>query len=495
MQECSFKMQFFTASLALLTLTAVAQCSPQFILSGPQLPRGRNFFFPSGSSSSRNSVQTPPGPEFSRIVNEPRRPQPGTTQNRQDFDGEFNEPGEDFGDEGRGQNRPDSGAAWDSSLNVNGQNRPHVAENRPVGSVAGTPETVEQNRPGNGGDRTASRPDEFNRPDSQGQSRPAIGNEFNRPANGAEVSRPAIGNEFGQPANDNELSRPASGNEFNRPVSSRPNTPFNQERPFGGNDRPRPNPPPIASNEVNRPNFFDLPYPAFGGNVPFRPDAFNFGRPPFGLAPSRPPFDLVPNRPPLGNKFDYRPGVDCTKTGDLGRPEVQPFNPSRPGPFDRPLFTPGPRPTGNPGVEKNDSSEESGEDKSDEDESGENSSESSEESVEAGGSSNSLPNKWGIENPATPTTQVTKVTQPCSCAPTPEYNPVCGTDNQTYGNPRTLECARVCNRSPGVQLAYHSACLGRPIVPSLSGWTSPPQTFSQSQAQAQSQSSGRRVEW
>lgn len=33
---------------------------------------------------------------------------------------------------------------------------------------------------------------------------------------------------------------------------------------------------------------------------------------------------------------------------------------------------------------------------------------------------------------------------PCSCPFTPEYSPVCGSDNQTYLNPAVLNCYRTC---------------------------------------------------
>lgn len=34
----------------------------------------------------------------------------------------------------------------------------------------------------------------------------------------------------------------------------------------------------------------------------------------------------------------------------------------------------------------------------------------------------------------------------CNCATTPEYNPVCGSNSQTYSNPQKLKCAQRCGQ-------------------------------------------------
>ncbi|XP_046385102.1 translation initiation factor IF-2-like [Ischnura elegans] len=44
----------------------------------------------------------------------------------------------------------------------------------------------------------------------------------------------------------------------------------------------------------------------------------------------------------------------------------------------------------------------------------------------------------------------------CSCPSTPEYNPVCGTDGVSYGNPGKLNCARVCGRT--VSILHYGNC-------------------------------------
>ncbi|XP_011635299.1 uncharacterized protein LOC105425965 [Pogonomyrmex barbatus] len=42
------------------------------------------------------------------------------------------------------------------------------------------------------------------------------------------------------------------------------------------------------------------------------------------------------------------------------------------------------------------------------------------------------------------------------CQVTPEYNPVCGSDNIDYTNPGGLGCAKICGKD--VTLAYYGRC-------------------------------------
>ncbi|PSN33319.1 hypothetical protein C0J52_24696 [Blattella germanica] len=44
----------------------------------------------------------------------------------------------------------------------------------------------------------------------------------------------------------------------------------------------------------------------------------------------------------------------------------------------------------------------------------------------------------------TPTTTTSRPVANCDCPSTPEFNPVCGTDSQTYNNPSKLKCAVFC---------------------------------------------------
>nr|ABG72718.1 protease inhibitor-like protein [Antheraea mylitta] len=43
-----------------------------------------------------------------------------------------------------------------------------------------------------------------------------------------------------------------------------------------------------------------------------------------------------------------------------------------------------------------------------------------------------------------------------SCPVTPEYNPVCGTNNETFSNPGRLICAQACGEN--VKLARRAPC-------------------------------------
>ncbi|XP_018361859.1 PREDICTED: uncharacterized protein LOC108760405 [Trachymyrmex cornetzi] len=43
-----------------------------------------------------------------------------------------------------------------------------------------------------------------------------------------------------------------------------------------------------------------------------------------------------------------------------------------------------------------------------------------------------------------------------NCFVTTEYNPVCGTDNVTYSNPGSLNCAKKCGKD--VELNYYGCC-------------------------------------
>lgn len=43
-----------------------------------------------------------------------------------------------------------------------------------------------------------------------------------------------------------------------------------------------------------------------------------------------------------------------------------------------------------------------------------------------------------------------------SCLTTPEYNPVCGTDNVSYDNPGRLGCAATCGKT--VSLSFYGRC-------------------------------------
>ncbi|XP_049775911.1 uncharacterized protein LOC126163055 [Schistocerca cancellata] len=45
---------------------------------------------------------------------------------------------------------------------------------------------------------------------------------------------------------------------------------------------------------------------------------------------------------------------------------------------------------------------------------------------------------------------------PCDCPTPPQYNPVCGSDNQTYTNPQKVECANTCGQR--VTILYLGTC-------------------------------------
>ncbi|XP_049872764.1 sporozoite surface protein 2-like [Pectinophora gossypiella] len=71
------------------------------------------------------------------------------------------------------------------------------------------------------------------------------------------------------------------------------------------------------------------------------------------------------------------------------------------------------------------------------------------------------PNTWGPVTPSTtanPNTKSPLAIANCirSCPVTSEYNPVCGTNNVTYGNPGRLDCAAYCGVD--VSLQRNSAC-------------------------------------
>ncbi|KAK2579545.1 hypothetical protein KPH14_010844 [Odynerus spinipes] len=57
-----------------------------------------------------------------------------------------------------------------------------------------------------------------------------------------------------------------------------------------------------------------------------------------------------------------------------------------------------------------------------------------------------------------PTTPGSEAYERCvaSCLSTPEYNPVCGTDNVSYDNPGRLNCATTCGKN--VNVSFYGRC-------------------------------------
>ncbi|XP_071448451.1 uncharacterized protein [Hetaerina americana] len=96
----------------------------------------------------------------------------------------------------------------------------------------------------------------------------------------------------------------------------------------------------------------------------------------------------------------------------------------------------------------------------------------------SGGASNSG-EFWpgaGSNRPTTrPTTRRPSGPSGCSCPSTPEYNPVCGTDGVSYGNPGKLNCAKACGRNVSI-LHYGNCTPADPNAPSTSTAAPPSST-------------------
>ncbi|KAJ9590098.1 hypothetical protein L9F63_016777 [Diploptera punctata] len=234
-------------------------------------------------------------------------------------------------------------------------------------------------------------------------------------------------------------------------LNSQPLRPVDDVSPFVfGNEQ--------FDNRPIRENSFPRPQQSprkFNGFIPSRNDNPNIGifqtdrtfneRPDFGRRPSR--------QNPQGIEFNQRPGVnvDSSRQNPIGRPQFETTPLSQNFPL-RPQ--PGIPFNGRPSINLNQFRQSS-----------------------SGRPSLVVPDdrdevfifdRPTSPRPPTPARKTTTTTtaRNCDCPSTPEFNPVCGTNGQTYNNPGKLKCARLCGTD--VRVHYYGTCITTTEQPTAS---------------------------